>query len=69
MTAGVGGGEVHARGDVGVFGDEADDDVGAFAEVEIVSAGGEGLGPDGDGRALGHGDGVGQDDVPLLGGG
>ena len=68
-AVGAGGGEVDVRGDVGGFGDEAEDDVGALAEVEVVLAGGEGLGPDSDGERFGSGDRAGQDQVPLLGGG
>ncbi len=66
LTVGCGGGE----GDVCVFRDEAKDDVGAFAEVEVVSARGEGPGPDGDGKGFlaGGDDGVGRYEIPLFGG-
>ena len=68
LARGVGGVEVHPWGDVGVFADEAYDDVGALTEVEIVAAGGEGLGPNDDGWAFGHGERGWQDDIPLVGG-
>src|ERR1700722_11709006 len=53
---------------MGIVGNEADDYVGSFAEVEVVGAGGPRVGPGRNWKALRRGDGVGEQDVPLLGG-
>ena len=46
LFGGTSGGKGDVRGNVGVFGDEAEDYVGSLAKVELVGSRWQGLGPD-----------------------